>query len=380
MKSAKKTPILLLALVVTLACAVFALPVSTSGAPTARPAPTFFGIAPQTALTSRDVQYMRAGGIGSVRLPFLWHMIQPTPRREYDWSSVDPVIETISRSGLRVLPFLFGTPGWLAGKEQTMPIDSGRARSAWVAFVKAAVERYGPGGDFWTERAPGGVAPNYLPVISRPLPIRAWQVWNEANFFYFAFPVSPARYARLLKLTQPAIRSVDRGAEVILSGLFGNPDESGRRGMDATDFLDRLYAVPGIKARFDAIALHPYAFHVEDLEELTEQIREVAVENRDPRARLYITEMGWGSQNDPHIVAFEQGIQGQVRELRGTYRYLLANRGRLNLKGTYWYSWKDLHGSCNFCDSVGLFRAGTDFRPKPAWRAFVAISGGRMRP
>ncbi|HWM54464.1 MAG TPA: hypothetical protein VNO20_03655 [Solirubrobacterales bacterium] len=384
MKPAKKTPILLLALVVALGCAIVALPVATSGAPvsqaSAKPSPSFFGIAPQTPLTNRDVQYMRAGKIGVVRLPFLWHLIQPTPQRTYDWSSVDPVMETISRNGLRVLPFLFGTPRWLARKEQTLPIDSGRARSAWVAFVKAAVERYGPGGQFWTERAAGGIGPNYLPVIPRPLPIRAWQVWNEANFFYFAFPVSPGRYARLLKLTQPAIESIDPGAEVILSGLFGDPDETGRRGMDAPDFLDRLYAVPGIKSRFDAVALHPYAFHVEDLEELTEEMREVVIENRDPRARLHITEMGWGSQNDPHIVAFEQGIMGQVRELRGTYRYLIDNRGRLNLKGTYWYSWKDLRGSCNFCDSVGLFRAGTGFSPKPAWRAFVAVTGGRVRP
>jgi Beta-galactosidase len=383
-KPAKKTPILLLALVVALGCAIVALPVVTSGAPiaqtSARPSPAFFGIAPQTPLTNRDVQYMRAGKIGVVRLPFLWHMIQPTPQRTYDWSSVDPVMETIARNGLRVLPFLFGTPRWLARKEQTLPIDSGRARSAWVAFVKAAVERYGPGGQFWAERAAGGVGPNYLPVIPRPLPIRAWQVWNEANFFYFAFPVSPSRYARLLKLTQPAIKSTDPGAEVILSGLFGDPDETGRRGMDAPDFLDRLYAVPGIKSRFDGVALHPYAFHVEDLEELTEEMREVVIENRDPGARLHITEMGWGSQNDPHIVAFEQGIMGQVRELRGTYRYLIDNRGRLNLKGTYWYSWKDLRGSCNFCDSVGLFRAGTGFRPKPAWRTFVAITGGRTRP
>lgn len=384
MKPAKKTPILLLALVVALGCAIVALPVATSGAPiaqtSARPSTAFFGIAPQTALTNRDVEYMRAGKIGVVRLPFLWHLIQPTPQRTYDWSSIDPVMETISRNGLRVLPFLFGTPRWLARKEQTLPINSGRARSAWVAFVKAAVERYGPGGQFWTERAPGGVGPNYLPVIPRPLPIRAWQVWNEANFFYFAFPVSPSRYARLLKLTQPVIESTDPGAEVILSGLFGDPDETGRRGMDAADFLDRLYAVPGIKSRFDAVALHPYAFHVEDLEELTEEIREVVIENRDAPARLHITEMGWGSQNDPHIVAFEQGINGQVRELRGAYGYLIDNRGRLNLKSTYWYSWKDLRGSCNFCDSVGLFRAGTGFSPKPSWRAFVAVTGGRARP
>jgi hypothetical protein len=104
------------------------------------------------------------------------------------------------------------------------------------------------------------------------------------------------------------------------------------------------------------------------------------VAHLDAGAGLYITEMGWGSQNDPGVVAFEQGIRGQARELRGAYRYLIANRHRLNLKGTYWFSWKDVSGYCNFCDSVGLFRKGPHFRPKPAWHAFVSLSGGRARP
>jgi hypothetical protein len=339
---------------------------------------TFFGIAPQSALTEADASYMRAGRIGSVRWPFEWGSIQPTPRGGYQWGPIDEVVAVAARAGLRVFPFLYGTPRWVAGKPTTLPIDNARARGAWLAFVRAAIERYGPGGEFWTERAPGVV--QYQLPVPRPLPIRTWQVWNEANFFYFAYPVSPTRYVRLLKLTQPTIKAADPTAKVILSGLFGDPDESGKRGMDAADFLDAIYRSPGIKSRFDAVALHPYAFHVDDLEELTEGMREVVLDNRDPRAQLYITEMGWGSQNDPNVVAFEQGIAGQARELRGAYRYLINNRGRLNVKGTYWFSWKDIQGACNFCDSVGLFRGGVHFKPKPAWHAFVALTGGRARP
>jgi hypothetical protein len=383
MRPAKK-PTLLLALLSALACAVAALPAPSSGAPaksrSAKAPRSFFGVAPQTALTERDVQFMRAGGIRSVRIPFIWPSIQPGPRSGYDWSGVDSELETAARGGLRVLPFFFGTPRWLAGRPTRLPIDNRRARRAWVAFVKAAVKRYGPGGEFWAERAPAAAAVNYVPAIRRSAPIRAWQVWNEANFFYFAFPASPRRYARLLKLTRPAIKSVDRNAKIVLSGLFGNPDEGGRRGMDAADFLEALYRVRGIRSKFDAVALHPYAFHVEDLEDLVEETRAVVLENRDPRAGLYITEMGWGSQNDPDIVAFEQGIRGQARELRRSYRYLIRNRRRLNLKSAYWFSWKDVEGACNFCDSVGLFHDSRRFRPKPAWHAFVRIAGGRARP
>jgi hypothetical protein len=90
--------------------------------------------------------------------------------------------------------------------------------------------------------------------------------------------------------------------------------------------------------------------------------------------------MGWGSQNNFQQVAFEQGIRGQVRQLRDSYAYLLENRHRLNIKGTYWFTWKDIDGSCNFCDSTGLFRLGDRFKPKPAWHAFVRLSRGRARP
>ena len=99
------------------------------------------------------------------------------------------------------------------------------------------------------------------------------------------------------------------------------------------------------------------------------------------RVPLYITEMGWGSQNDFHIDAFEHGVQGQVEELKAAYKYLLANRTRLDLKQVDWFSWKDLPESCAFCDSVGFFKSNsTHFIPKPAWRAFVQITGGKPRP
>ena len=183
-----------------------------------------------------------------------------------------------------------------------------------------------------------------------------------------------------MQISSPAIKRVDPRAKVILSGLFGEPTAGGPRGMDADPVPRHDLPSPGLKNRFDGIALHPYAVDAETLEELVEGLRDVAVENRDPGVPLYITEMGWGSQNNFQQVAFEQGIRGQVEQLEDSYRYLLENRGRLNLKQVYWFSWKDLPDSCNFCDSVGLFRSGPRFKPKPAWRAFVKITRGRARP
>jgi hypothetical protein len=363
-----------------IAVAAVAAIVSLSAPGVAQAAPrSFFGIVPQAILSEEDVRYMRAGGIGSIRLGIGWESVQPTRRGGFNWEGTDREIATAASQGLQVLPFLSGVPRWLSHKNPTLPIDSGRARQGWKAFVNAAVKRYGPGGEFWAEHTPAAANEDGI-VIPRAMPIHTWQIWNEANFFYFAYPVSPTRYARLLKLSYGAIKSADPRAQILLSGLFGEPDESGKRGMSAADFLSALYEVPGIRHYFDAVALHPYAFHVEDLEAMVEDMRAVVLENHDPGVGMYITEMGWGSQNDPNVVAFEQGIAGQARELRGAYRYLLDNRHRLNLKAAYWFTWKDSRYYCNFCDSVGFFRETKRYRAKPAWHAFVGITGGRARP
>lgn len=364
-------------IVACLAVALFAGVQSGSAKPAPRAPQGFFGIGPQTTLTEKDVEYMKAGGIDAIRWPLPWGGVQPTKNGGYVWTGFDEIVELAARQGLQVLPFVYSTPRWISRKYTKLPVDSAQARGAWTAFLKAAVERYGPGGDFWDEHAPGVV--QYEPAIGRPLPIRTWQIWNEANFFYFAYPASPQRYAKLVRISSPAIKRVDPSAKVLLTGLFGEPTASGPRGMDATDFLAALYRA-GLKSKFDGVALHPYAADAETLEELVEALHEVIVEHRDRGVPFYITEMGWGSQNNFQQVAFEQGIQGQVTQLEDSYRYLLENRRRLNLKQVYWFSWKDLPDSCNFCDSVGLFRSGPKFKPKPAWRAFVGVARGRARP
>ena len=370
-------------------------PASAAATPqVAKPPKGFFGVGPQTVLTEKDVKYMKAGGIEAIRWPMLWGAIQPTKKGGYKWEVFDPVVEEAARQGLTVLPFILSTPHWLAKKETTLPVNNATQRKVYTAFLRAAVERYGPGGEFWVIHSPQKIreekekqttGPVYelpgaqLKPIAKPVPIKTWQVWNEANFFYFAYPVSPHNYAKLLKLSTPVIKAAEPGAKVILTGLFGRPTAGAKRGMPAAQFLEQLYKAPGIKSAFDGVALHPYAIDSEQLEEIVEEMHEVTVANHD-RVPLYITEMGWGSQNDFHIDAFEHGIRGQAEELKSAYAYLLENRTRLDLKQVYWFSWKDLPESCAFCDSVGFFHTGYGFRAKPAWRAFVQITGGKTHP
>jgi Beta-galactosidase len=351
-------------------CLLLVLALLTATAPTAgaRVPRDFFGIVPQTPLGAEDTNRMRSGGVDLIRAPVSWASIQPTPAAVYHWSALDDLVANAARSGIGVVPFLYATPRWLSRRPTVLPVDNARQRRAWTTFVRAAVERYGRGGLFWSEhsRASGDFVP--------PHPVTTWQIWNEENFFYFTTPVSPGRYARLLKLSRGSIKGADRRADIVIGGLFGNPKGRPPRAMDAADFLDRLYAVRGIKRTFDGVALHPYAPDVGELAALTERLRAVVRRNGDARTGLYLTEIGWGSQRNPRRVAFEVGLREQARELRGAYRYLIGNQRRLNLEQVHWFTWKDAAGQCSFCDSTGLFRRGARFKPKPAWHAFVRFA------
>jgi hypothetical protein len=183
-----------------------------------------------------------------------------------------------------------------------------------------------------------------------------------------------------LRISQPALKRVNAGARVILGGLFGRPKERPPRAMAAAAFLNQLYNVRGIKRYFDGVALHPYASTAKQLATISESVRRVMRRKGDAATGFYITEVGWGSQaNSP--VSFEKGLQGQAQELRRAYTYLTRNQRRLNLRSVYWFAWKDVAGSpCSYCDSVGLFRRGDEFRAKPAWYSFVRFTGGDPSP
>ncbi|HKH64012.1 MAG TPA: hypothetical protein VKA35_00960 [Solirubrobacterales bacterium] len=352
-------------LLLPLSLVIFALLVPASAQAVSR---GFFGIVPQTGIGGEDLARMRAGGVETIRMPLSWKGTQPSPRGGYNWAGFDATVAGAARERLEVLPILAEAPGWATGSSRRMPVFSGRQRRAWAEFVEAAVERYGRRGEFWAEHGPGSKEP--LPRV----PVRAWQIWNEENFFYFTKPVSPGRYARLLKISDRAIRRGDPRADVILGGLFANPKQGPPVAMDAVDFLDRLYRSSGVKASFDGVALHPYAADVGELRAAVEGVRATMARHGDRRSDLYVTEMGWGSAYNPRLVAFEVGLQGQARELRRAFGYLLSNRRRLRLAQVDWFTWKDLQGSCAFCDSSGLFRSGARFKPKPAWHAFVGVT------
>ena len=149
-------------------------------------------------------------------------------------------------------------------------------------------------------------------------PIRVWQIWNEPNFKYFVAKPNPAEYGRLVKLSYAALKSVDPSAQVILGGLFALPKgclskAKPKRVWCATDFLDEMYKkTPGVKNKFNAVALHPYSYFYPELTPRIEEFREVLKANNDAAKGLWITELGWSSQPPTQTNLFAKGLAGQA--------------------------------------------------------------------
>ncbi|MFN8161846.1 MAG: glycosyl hydrolase [Solirubrobacterales bacterium] len=335
--------------------------------------PRFYGINPSYGIpTDADFARMKAGGIASYRMPLYWSNVEYT-RGLYDWnhSKVDVVIERATRAGLDVLPFLWGSPLWMNGDETVLPIKSAEQEQAWADFLKAVVHRYGPGGTFWAEHAPGSADP----LAARP--IRVWQIWNEENYHWFTYPASPGDYAKLLKVAAPAIHSVDPRAWVALGGVFGLPDSPYPDGMPAAEFLRGLYRVPGIRKTFDAVALHPYSSTAAGMQPLLAEVRRVMDAAGDRKKRIWVTEFGWGSAKPTSKNSILRGPQGQKHELVSAYRMLARNQHAWRIGRAYYFSWADSRSPhpCNLCATSGLFYL--DGTPKPAWYGLVGLTGGK---
>ena len=255
---------------------------------------------PAHTLDRDDFDRMDQGRVGTLRVALPWHEVDPTPvagrlrlgalrrhrRRRCASTAIDvlPTVYTVP-TGSRRSSTARRRPN---GPCSITPPHTELGLSPWRTFLAEAVGRYGPGGLL-------------LGAASRRCatqPITAWQIWNEENspgFFQPRPDVGPLR-RRCCSAASEAIRGQDPDAEVVLGGLFGYPLNGRDGGLRATDYLRELYADPGIEAAFDgrrrSTRTRPHAPGVKGQ---MRRINHIVREAGDEQARIWITEIGWGS-------------------------------------------------------------------------------------
>ena len=409
-------------------------------------AKTTCGVVPQDgALPSGDdLKTMSHGGVDSIRLMAHWPSVQPTKKKDYNWSILDGLVRESNRYGLKPFFMFYATPDWAVkkdGRDNCAPgacsvyaPSSNATRKAFGAFVQAAVKRYGPGGAFWRKPkskagstglpaigpvdpcaidpnlpgcapppptvcdlnpslpgcappdGPGTTPPPPPPPTTppgpneppcgcdKPHPIRVWQIWNEQNSSkYFAPKVDVKKYAKLLKAASNAIKDVDRKADVVMGGMWG-PESAHKVVMPISEYLKKLYKVHGAERSFDSIALHPYSSSVSGAMAQLDTARRVADNSGDRSAGIWVTEIGWAS-GGPTDEPYNKGSKGQAKLLKQALGKMKSRSKHYNLRGVFWYSWRDKEGGekiCDWCGHAGLREL--DGSAKPAWMAFSKLA------
>jgi hypothetical protein len=301
------------------------------------------------------LQAQRSVGVGLIRQTFDWSAIERSPGR-FDLSAYDAYVATAAAHGISILPTLFNPPGFRTrsgGRAACPP----RRLATMARFARVLVRRYGRRGSLWRAR----------PDVPRR-PIRSWQIWNEPNLgIYWCSRPNARAYVRMLRVVGKAIRRRDRRAEIVTAGL---PDSKLRSAVPLARYLKQLYRAGG-KRWFHTLAINSYAKNRRQLAGLLGSTRRLMNRARDPRGRIWITELGWGDSGPPH--RFIVGALGQAARIRSSFAYIRHRRARLRLRGVVYYSWRDSRPYPPlYRDLWGLHTGLLDVNgnPKPAFHAF----------
>lgn len=311
-------------------------------------------------LTPEQADRIARGGAGLIRTTMQWGEVQPERGRGYDWRTYDRLMTTTASRGLGFLPVLIGSPAWAAPASAQPPHE--RAMPAFLDFIRSAVRRYGPGGEFWRTH----------PELDRQ-PIKAWQVWNEPNLPAFWANPDPDAYVRLLRAVSSAIRSEDPGASIVLAGM---PRSVVTTPID--EYLGELYEIRKFARLFDVVAVHAYAGDVAGLASVVDHTRRLMDRAGDAGKPIWITEFGWASAGPARDTMRVKTPAEQASLLRGAVEAVRRAAAESGVRVIVWYDLQDysrpLTEPDRFTWHTGLF--GADGSPKPAWDAFTDVAGG----
>ncbi len=177
----------------------------------------------------RIASEMTALGVSWAREDLSWSDVEPQ-RGVFDWSSFDRTVSAAQANGITVLPIVGYAPSWAS------PADS----ADYAAFVKAAVERYGPG---------------------TQANLRWWELWNEPYFSYAwgEKTPEPKAYARDVVAAAQAAKGAAPSVKLLVAADYEDAPETGGSSRWQTAWIDDMFsAKPSLGHWIDAVSIHPY--------------------------------------------------------------------------------------------------------------------------
>lgn len=354
---------------------LLALVATTSADAKRKPPPppqNWWGVFGFETPSAGEFEKMDQTGIGTYRLFVYWRQVEgraPTPipgtkrlQYHYDWDVTDANFRRAAAAGVDLHLSIYSTPGWVASELAQNPNRTAKGKRAWKAFIGAAADRYGAGGEFWREHRK-----------LRPSPPVAWQIWNEQNTSARFKPgARPRKYADLLIAAGEQIRERVPNARVMPGGMFGTPKTPDS--MTAWKFLTRLVGIKEARPYIDAVGIHPYSPDLRGVRYQIRKMRKVLDRAGMKRTPLELTEIGWSSGLSDRFFFFK-GRDGQAELLKRTMKMLLKKRVKWNIDRVIWLAWRDYADppeGCGFCEKFGLLKLNGN--KKPAYRAYAKLA------
>jgi polysaccharide biosynthesis protein PslG len=181
-----------------------------------------------TAAVPTIASEMSTLGVNWSREDLSWSDVEPQPG-VFDWSSFDRTVSAARANGITILPIVGYAPSW------SSPTDA----SAYAAFVKAAVERYGPG---------------------TQANLRWWELWNEPYFSYAwgGKTPEPAAYARDVVAAAEAAKGVSSSVRLLVAADDSDGAQTGSSQWETAWIDDMFAAEPTLGRWVDGVSVHPY--------------------------------------------------------------------------------------------------------------------------
>ena len=268
-------------LIAALAASVLSVPVTSASATTGISVNGLTDARGRLVPNARQhAELIHRAGIRAARADAFWQWAEPWAPllglRSYEWRDFDRLTGLLAVHDIRWMPVIAYSTFWASSVRDTYhapPADD----ADYVSYATAFARRYGRGGAFWAER----------PELN-PLPVTAYEVWNEPNLAHFWLPKpDPARYARLFLGTREALKGVDPEATVVMAGMHAH----------AFDYVQSMYAAePALRGAVDVFAYHPYGPTVEHVLKAVRRMRSTLDGLGEGHVPMWITELGWATQ------------------------------------------------------------------------------------
>ena len=280
-------------------------------------------------------------GVNWAREDLSWSDSEPRPG-VFDWSSFDKVVYAAQARGITILPIVGYAPSWAS------PTDAGD----YAAFVKAAVQRYGP-----------GTSAN----------LRWWELWNEPYYSYAwdGKTPEPEAYAQDAMAAAQAAKGVAPSAKLLVAADYMDDVQVGSSKWETSWIDDMFSAEPALGSWIDGVSVHPYGGNPalpltkaggwEDSEKewAFQRIDEVRAKflAHGVNVPFWITEAGWSN-----------AVVGEATQAQYYANLAPQIAARPWVRALFPYCLREFNASGGKESEFGLLKYGS-WEPKPAFYA-----------